>query len=133
MAQVEAFRRLVEARAGAACEYCRLLQAAAGVTFHIEHFRPRSLGGRTIMANLVLSCPGCNLARADRTEGEDLTGQTRLLFNPRDYEPTLLGWHLHFTLDHDSGFILPRDPTGEATLTALRMNDPLRVFAGLIA
>jgi hypothetical protein len=47
----------------------------------------------------------------------------------RQLVPSLLGWHLHFTLDHDSGLILPRDPAGEATVTALRMNDPLRVFA----
>src|SRR5271156_1339239 len=89
MADVEAFRQLVEARAGGACEYCRLLQAATGVTFHIEHLRPRSQGGLTVMANLVLSCPGCNLAKADRTTGEDQSGQSQPLFNPRQYDPWL--------------------------------------------
>ena len=44
MAQAEAYRQLVEARAGGACEYCRLLQAATGITFHIEHLAPRSRG-----------------------------------------------------------------------------------------
>jgi hypothetical protein len=129
MAQAEAFRQLVEARAGGACEYCRLLQAASGVTFHIEHFLPRSQGGATTMANLVLSCPGCNLAKSDRTEGEDQRGHTQPLFNPRQYEPSLLGWHLHFTLDRDSGLIVARSPVGEATLSVLRMNDALRVYA----
>ena len=60
---------------GGACEYCRLLQAATGVTFHIEHFLPRSHGGLTVLSNLVLSCPGCNLAKSDRTTGEDQSGQ----------------------------------------------------------
>ncbi len=129
MAQAEAYRELVEARAGAVCEYCRLLQAATGVTFHIEHPLPRSRGGRTVMRNLALSCPGCNLAKADRTTGEDESGQMQPLFNPRGYEPWLLGWHLHFTLDRESGMILPRTPVGEATVRTLRMNDPLRVFA----
>ncbi len=129
MAQAEAYRQLVEARAGGACEYCRLLQAAAGVTFHIEHPVPRSRRGQTVMSNLALSCPGCNLAKADRTTGDDESGQTQPLFNPRDYEPSLLGWHLHFTLDSESGIILPRTPVGEATVRTLRMNDPLRVFA----
>ena len=46
MAQAEAYRDLVEARAGGACEYCRLLQAATGVTFHVEHLLPRSRGGQ---------------------------------------------------------------------------------------
>jgi hypothetical protein len=37
VAHADAYRELVEARAGGACEYCRLLQAGTGVTFHIEH------------------------------------------------------------------------------------------------
>ena len=126
---IEAYRQLVEARAGGACEYCRLLQAATGVTFHIEHFVPRSQDGLTVLSNLVLSCPGCNLAKADRTNGEDQSGQSQPLYNPRDYEPSLLGWHLHFILDGDSGTILPRTPTGEATVNRLRINDARRVFA----
>jgi hypothetical protein len=81
------------------------------------------------MSNLALSCPGCNLAKADRTAGDDQGGQTQRLFNPRDYEPWLLGWHLHFALDRVSGMILPRTGVGEATVRTLRMNDPLRVFA----
>jgi hypothetical protein len=46
MAPAEAYRQLVVSRAGGACEYCRLVEAAAGVTFHIEHILPRSLGGQ---------------------------------------------------------------------------------------
>src|SRR6266436_1080789 len=124
MTQAEVYRQLVEARAGGACEYCRLLQAATGVTFHVEHLVPRSRGGQTVMSNLALSCPGCNLAKADRTTGEDRSGRTQPLFNPRDYEPSLLGWHLHFTLDRQSGMILPRTAKGEATVRVLRINDP---------
>src|SRR5262249_3592154 len=90
---------------------------------------PRSRGGRTVMSNLALSCPGCNLAKAERTAGDDQSGRTQRLFNPRDYEPWLLGWYLHFALDRESGMILPRTAVGEATVRTLRMNDPLRVFA----
>ena len=129
MARAEAYRPLVEARAGGACEYCRLLQAATGITFHIEHVVPRSQGGKTVMSNLALSCPGCNLAKAERTAGEDQSGRTQPFFNPRDFEPWVLGWHLHFALDRESGMIVPRTPSGEATVRALRMNDVLRVFA----
>src|SRR5258708_5521822 len=103
MAQARALRRLVVARAGAACEYCRLLQDATGVTFHLEHVLPRSQGGATAMSNLALSCPGCNLAKAERIQGEDAGGQLRALFNPREFEPWLLGWHLHFSLDLEIG------------------------------
>ncbi|HUG92547.1 MAG TPA: HNH endonuclease [Planctomycetaceae bacterium] len=129
MPKPQDYRQFVAARAGGACEYCRLLEAASGVTFHIEHLLPRSQGGRTVMSNLALSCPGCNLAKADRTSGRDRRGREQPLFNPRDFEPAALGWHLHFILDRESGLILPRTPIGEATITTLGMNAPNRVFA----
>ena len=125
----ESYRQLVVARAGAACEYCRLLEAATGVTFHIEHAIPRSQGGKTTLTNLVLSCPGCNLSKGDRTAGVDRTGNRHSLFNPRDFDPWLLGWHLHFVLERQRGLILPRTPMAEATVAVLSLNDPNRVFA----
>jgi hypothetical protein len=129
MAQEEGFRQLVSARAGGACEYCRLLELATGVTFHIEHVLPRVQGGGTTMSNLALSCPGCNLAKGERTSGQNRAHQVQHLFNPREYEPWLLGWHLHFILDRKSGIILPRTLRGEATVLTLRVNGPRRVFA----
>jgi hypothetical protein len=129
MAQAEVYRQVVAARAGGACEYCRLLEIATGVTFHIEHVVPRSQSGKTAMDNLALSCPGCNLAKAGRTSGPDRSGQAQPLFNPRTYESWLLGWHLHFVLDRDSGMILPRSAVGEATVLTLQVNGPPRVFA----
>jgi len=117
------------ARAGGACEYCRLLEIATGVTFHIEHVEPRSLGGKTMLSNLALSCPGCNLAKAEKIDGVDRSGRIQELFNPRDFDPWLLGWHLHFTLDRESGMISARSPTGEATILTLNMNAPRRAFA----
>ena len=129
MVRVEAYRQLVGARAGGACEYCRLLEFATGVTFHIEHVLPRFQGGKTTMSNLALSCPGCNLAKGERTTGQDSANQVQRLFNPREYEPWLLGWHLHFALDRTSGIVVPRTPRGEATVLTLGVNNPQRVFA----
>jgi hypothetical protein len=129
MVKAADYRELVEARAGGACEYCRLIQIATGVTFHIEHHNPESQGGRTEMSNLVLSCPGCNLAKGTTTSGKDESGSTQPLFNPRDYEPWTLGWLLHFVLDRETGLILPLTPIGQATLATPRMNAPSRAFA----
>jgi HNH endonuclease len=129
MANVEAYRELVVARAGAACEYCRLLQDATGVTFHLEHVLPRSVGGKTVLSNLALSCPSCNMAKAKRIRGKDVSGAEHDLFNPRAYEPWLLGWHLHFTLDHQTGRIMGRTQVGEATVLTLKVNSPSRAFA----
>ncbi len=129
MVQAEAYRQLVIARAGGVCEYCRLVQLATGVTFHIEHVVPRVRDGQTIMSNLALSCPGCNLAKAEKPHGRDQSGRVQPFFNPRDYEPWLLGWHLHFILRRESGTILPRTPVGEATIVTLGVNSVHRVFA----
>ena len=128
MSHAEAYRELVVARAGGACEYCRLLEAATGVTFHVDHVIPLSRDGRTSMGNLALSCPGCNLAKRERTTEEDDDGRVQPLFNPRDFDPWILGWHLHFTLNRESGMIVARTPTGEATLRTLNMNAANRIL-----
>jgi hypothetical protein len=132
MPSVEAYRRFVVARAGGACEYCRLLQDPTGVTFHIEHVLPRKAGGETTLNNLALSCPGCNLAKASQLVGTDSSGRECDLFNPRAYEPWLLGWHLHFALERETGRILALTPTGDATIRTLKMNDRTRTFARLL-
>ena len=132
MATARSLRTLVQARAGGACEYCRLIEFASGVTFHVEHIVPRSQGGATSLANLALCCPGCNLAKAERLEAPDRSGRLQPLFNPRNFEPASLGWHLHFLLERTSGLIGPRSVVGEATIDALSMNDPSRVYARLL-
>jgi hypothetical protein len=129
MAAAEAYRPIVVARARGACEYCRLLQDATGVTFHVEHVRPKSLGGQTDLNNLALSCPGCNLSKSHRLTGTDLSGKEQAIYSPRGYDPSPLGWYLHFTLDKASGRIAARTPIGEATIRLLNMNDRQRVFA----
>jgi hypothetical protein len=129
MVHVEAYRQIVVARAGGACEYCRLVEAATGVTFHIEHIVPQVFGGETVLSNLALSCPGCNLAKGQRTKGRGAAGTLERLFNPRSFDPWLLGWHMHFQLDRRTGIILPRTATGEVTVKTLSMNGPKRVFA----
>jgi 5-methylcytosine-specific restriction endonuclease McrA len=87
MASTEAYRGIVVARAGGACEYCRLLEKPTGITFHIDHVIPKSLGGRATLANLALNCPGCNLSKGERRTGRDYAGNEQPLFNPREYEP----------------------------------------------
>jgi len=81
------------------------------------------------MSNLALSCPGCNLAKGDKIIGRDAQNRSQSLYNPRDNEPWLLGWHLHFILDRNSGLIVPRTPAGEATILTLHVNSSHRVFA----
>jgi hypothetical protein len=73
-----------------------------------------------------------NRNQTERTTGEDRAGRPQPLFNPRAYDPWLLGWHLHFVLDRESGMILPRSAVGEATVAALNMNGRHRRFTRLL-
>ncbi|KAA5539003.1 HNH endonuclease [Roseiconus nitratireducens] len=129
MVDTSPYRSFVTARAGGACEYCRLVEAGCGVTFHIEHIVPICRQGCTTLSNLALSCPGCNLAKAGRVTAQLFGGAESPLFNPRDYDPARLGWHLHFTLDRTSGVIAGRSAIGEVTVTTLDMNSSRRLFA----
>jgi hypothetical protein len=129
MPTTETLRPYIVARAGGSCEYCRLIEFATGMTFHVEHILPRSQGGETNLDNLALACPGCNLSKADHTHGEDLQGEIQALYSPRKYEPRYLGWHLHFTLDRRTGMVKATSATGEATVWRLQMNSLTRMFA----
>jgi 5-methylcytosine-specific restriction endonuclease McrA len=51
---------------GRRCVYCGRGETA----FEIDHVVPRSRGGSDRVSNLVLSCPGCNRAKGDRTAAE---------------------------------------------------------------
>ncbi len=130
MANTRQYRAFVTSRAGGACEYCRLVQEFSGNVFHIEHVVPKSLGGATSLDNLALSCSGCNLAKGPPT-GMKIAGNAveTAFFNPRNYSPSTLGWHLHFNLDRESGIIYPISDRGIATIQGPDMNSDLRVRA----
>lgn len=129
MQRSERYRRVVVARAGGACEYCRLIEEGTGVIFHLDHVVPLDRGGSTTLGNLALCCPGCNLAKGNQVRARDASNRWQPLYNPRGYEPSILGWHLHFQIDRSTGLIAAVTPVGEATLRALQMNEPRRTFA----
>jgi len=103
-------------RSGGCCEYCLLSQDDIFFAFEIDHIIAEKHGGKTISANLCLSCPDCN-----RYKGSDIasldphTGQLTALFNPRDEM-----WKTHFRLDN--AIIEPLTDIGRATVRVLRLN-----------
>jgi hypothetical protein len=112
----------VEARAAGRCEYCRMHQSLQGATFHVEHIIPICLGGLTVLDNLALACPGCNLHKASRVEAPDPdTTQTVPLFNPRTHN-----WTEHFRWQ--GYLLLGTSPTGRATVWALDLNHSRRLL-----
>jgi hypothetical protein len=112
--------RLVVARAGNRCEYCRMHQALQGATFHIEHIVPQSAGGSDATDNLALACPSCNLTKSNRTTASDPdTSQPAPLFHPRAHR-----WADHFAWD--GAAVVGLTPTGRATVEACGLNSPRR-------
>jgi hypothetical protein len=109
--------RRVRKRAKDQCEYCRLSQQWQEATFHVDHVKPRSLGGKMTPGNLALACVSCSLRKSARAVANDpKTGKSVKLFNPRQDE-----WEDHF-LFLPSYRIRGLTERGRATIKALGMN-----------
>lgn len=90
-----------------------------------DHIQPRSKGGATSFENLCLACRTCNEYKSDSTEAKDpLTGEIVLLFNPRTQQ-----WREHFNWSLDATKVEGLTAIGRATVTTLRMNNPVIVAA----
>lgn len=117
-------RRQITAAANDRCEYCRVPQAVALATFHIDHVISEKQGGATVFANLALACRLCNLSKGSSIAAwlADQSVPVRL-FNPRRDI-----WNQHFTL-RPNGVIHPRTEIGLGTVRVLDLNDLDRVAA----
>ena len=56
-------RQEVIDRDGHVCQYCGA--SVYGKNLHIDHVYPYSMGGKTIIDNLVVSCSECNRAKSN--------------------------------------------------------------------
>jgi len=104
-----------------------VFQVGQGALFHVNHVIPKSKGGQTDLANLVLQCPYCSLHKSNKTVAIDpVGGESNSLFHPLQQR-----WEEHFAMDAN-GFCSGTTPTGRATIEALRVNDPLPRIARAI-
>ncbi len=111
-------RRLVAERARGRCEYCLSPESFATQSFVMEHVRPISRGGDTVLGNLAFACPGCNAHKYNKTLAPDpVDGEMSALFNPR-----LQQWRDHFKWNEDFTEIIGLTPSGRATVRSLVMN-----------
>ena len=115
-----AVRRRVVARAGGACEYCKIAAAADIQPFELDHTVPLRHGGPTRAENLACACFHCNLWKGPCIAAVDPGGGRAFLFDPRRDD-----WEEHFAMR--AGMIAGRTPTGRATVAFLKMNSPTRV------
>jgi hypothetical protein len=117
----EVTRRAVSARAGRACEYCRLHEDDDSFTFHVEHIVARQHGGTDAMDNLAFACQFCNLHKGPNLAGIDPdNGLVVELFHPRRDDRSD-----HFAVRQFE--VVGLTPKGRATIRVLAMNDPDRV------
>jgi hypothetical protein len=114
-----ATRRLVQQRAGNACEYCGLTQDDEPfASFHVEHIIARQHGGGDEPGNLCWACTNCNLHKGPNIAGIDpQTGVVVPLFHPRQQI-----WDEHF--QWNGAQLLGRTAVGRATIAVLAINLP---------
>ncbi len=111
-------KRVVAARAGGCCEYCRSQARFSSDSFSIEHIVPRARGGASDPTNLALSCQGCNNRKFTATDAIDpSTGELTPLYNPREHR-----WSEHFAWNDDFTALIGLTPTGRATIVKLVLN-----------
>ena len=116
-------RDRIERQAKSRCGYCQSLQKYVLGTLEIDHLIPRSRGGGDDEENLWLACSPCNLYKGAQTHAIDPISRKRVrLFNPRRQQ-----WSRHFVWSDDGSKIKGRTQCGRATVTALRLNNPLAV------
>lgn len=111
-------RQTIVERAEGCCEYCLSQARFATHSFSVEHIMPRSRGGKTELANLALSCPGCNGHKHTKTGALDsVSGEIVPLFHPRRHK-----WRDHFGWSEDFTLMVGLTSTGRATIEALQLN-----------
>ena len=105
------------------CAYCQTQEALIATTFEIEHIKPLSTGGETIVQNLCLACPHCNRHKSDRETFRDPeSNQIVALFHPQQQV-----WAEHYIWNRDTSVLLGITAIGRATLEALEINRPALV------
>lgn len=107
--------QLVHERAEYRCEYCQTAQRVIGQAMHVEHIIPNSGNSPD---GLCLSCPSCNLSKAQATEAHDPESDEIVpLFNPRKQI-----WTEHFEWIEKGTIVKGKTAIGRATVIRLKMN-----------
>jgi hypothetical protein len=111
-----ATRKLVIARAGHRCEYCRVLEYLSSFDFHADHIIGIQHGGPNTLINLAHTCSPCNWKKGPNISTIlEFGGALIPLFNPRTQN-----WFDHF--ESINGVLRPLTLIGEGTIKLLELN-----------
>ncbi len=117
------------------CCYCNGSEEVLMVPFHVEHFIPvKAFKGKrdslnTDYANLMWSCPKCNLSKSDKYKG-DLIGNSQIE-NELFYNPEVTDYNDIF-YRNEFGAITSDDPKGKEMITLLKLYHPVHMLSWLI-
>lgn len=109
-AERETLRRLYQFR----CGYCGISEVDIGAELTVDHFQPRSQGGKHEPGNWVYCCHACNEYKGDLWQPNSLQ---RILHPLRD------GLHAHLVEEED-GTLRGLTTAGRFTIERLRLNRP---------
>lgn len=116
-------RKRIAIRSRHRCGYCLAKSKCVNQRLQLDHIFPKSRGGATEEANLCLACAACNLFKGKQTHALDPKSGLRI----RLFNPSTQNWFEHFSWSKDGLRIIGMTPCGCATVSALRLNNPLAV------
>jgi HNH endonuclease len=117
----KATKKMVTARAGNRCEYCRVPVYLSAYDFHIEHIIGVQHGGPSSSNNLAYCCSVCNWKKgANIATILSFGGDLIPLFNPRTQH-----WFEHFQVNN--GELIALSFSAEATIKLLELNLPMKI------
>lgn len=106
------------------CVYCAIHENSFGGirTFHVEHFRPRSIFADLInvYSNLFYSCPICNTFKSNDWPNEP----TEDYSNPAYIDPSTTDYNTVFDFEHETGLIEGNTVSAKYIQEKLYLNRP---------
>ncbi len=113
----QALRESVRALHNFSCGYCGVTETDLGGELDIDHFCPRSHAGRSVLDNLVYTCPTCNRFKGDYWPAPE-AGPDLMLLHPRQDD---LSSHIGTLPD---GRLIGLTKRGWFHIQRLRLNRP---------
>lgn len=111
----QALRETVRASYNFRCGYCGVMETESGGQLEIDHFRPRSHGGKDVVDNLVYACVACNRFKGDYWPAPE-AGPDLMLLHPKQND---LSAHLELLSD---GRLIGLTKRGWFHIQRLRLN-----------
>jgi hypothetical protein len=106
-----------------ACQYCG--EKAPGVTLHVDHVVPVTLGGSDKPDNLVAACKDCNLGKTSVPSGAPLVAAIGKMAAAYALDMTERMTTIRANIEYEDGYLEEFEDTWEAWATRTNKRAPL--------